>query len=222
MFKTDNFQVAIDGPVGAGKSTVARLVALRSGFVYIDTGAMYRAVGLYARRLGVALDNFNDPGGIGIELEPAPDGQLVFLNGENITDLIRTPQASKDASAVAVHARVRSLVTRLAKEHAANHSVVMDGRDIGTVVLPNARLKIYLDAAPEIRARRRFQELFDKGQNPDFETVKADVLRRDFNDSNREADPLRPAADAVHVDVGGISADQVTDLIVALINERRA
>lgn len=219
-----NFQVAIDGPVGAGKSTVARLVAARAGFLYIDTGAMYRAVGLYARREGFDPEEISNENAISalldnitILFESDPHGQKVFLNGEDVTSLIRTPEASKGASAVARYIEVRTKVTAWAKALSAGSNVVMDGRDIGTVVLPKAQLKIYLDASVDIRAKRRHKELIEKGGSPDFEAVKEDIIQRDYNDSNRAADPLRAADDAVIIDAGDMTIEETVETILSRI-----
>ena len=224
QYSTNPIQVAIDGPVGAGKSTVARLVAAKAGFLYIDTGAMYRAVALYAVRYGACPSLAEVPDrvleNITIDLETTKDGQKVYLNGEDVTIEIRTPESSRGASAVAVHPNVRVFVTARARELAARSNVVMDGRDVGTAVLPNARLKVYLDAAVDIRAMRRYKELLEKGGAPDFEAVKQDVIQRDYNDSNRAADPLRKARDAVIVDVGHMNAAEVAEAILQLIKDR--
>ncbi|MCL2702226.1 MAG: (d)CMP kinase [Defluviitaleaceae bacterium] len=222
----DVFQVAIDGPVGAGKSTIARLTAARTGFTYIDTGAMYRAVALYALRNGadpaVCGEETVDAmlGGILISLETTGDGQKVFLNGEDVTGLIRGPEATRGSSAAAVYPSVRAMVTARAREIAADGNVIMDGRDIGTAVLPDAKLKVYLDAAVGIRAERRYKELVEKGGSPDFETLVNEIKQRDYNDTHRAADPLRRAEDAVDIDVGGMNAEEVVETILSLIKER--
>ncbi|MDR1705838.1 MAG: (d)CMP kinase [Clostridiales bacterium] len=213
------FQVAIDGPVGSGKSTVARIVADRTGFLHIDTGAMYRAVGLLAARAGIDADD----GEAVAALLPSADIRLeisgVFLNGEDVSAAIRSPEASLGASAVAKHKAVRAALVTLQQAMAADRDVVMDGRDIGTRVLPDARLKVYLDASPSIRAGRRFLELSQKGENTDYDTVLKDLERRDYNDSHRAEDPLRVAEGAVVLDTAALDAEGVAAAIIDIIKD---
>ncbi|MEE1012876.1 MAG: (d)CMP kinase, partial [Clostridia bacterium] len=196
--------IAIDGPAGAGKSTIAKAVAAKLGFIYIDTGAMYRAVGLGAVRRGIDTTDAKGVASIldtlKITLRHTEQGQLIFLNGEDVSDAIRMPEISVAASNVAVIPAVRLKLVELQRELAQNANVIMDGRDIGTYVLPNAQLKIFLTAAPEARAQRRFLELSEKGVQTTFDEVFADMTYRDKNDSGRDFAPLKPAEDSVLVD----------------------
>lgn len=211
--------VAIDGPAGAGKSSVSKAAAKKLGYMYIDTGAMYRACALYAIKNGIeiaketlepVLDN------IDISIEYTADGQEIFLNGENVTAEIRTPEVSMGASAIAVIPEVRLKLVRLQREMAKTNNVIMDGRDIGTYVLPQASLKIYLTASVEARAKRRFDEM--TGEN-DFEAVKKDITARDENDSNREFAPLKKAEDAILLDTSDMSFDETVETVIELINK---
>ena len=226
------FQVAIDGPVGSGKSTVARLVAARSGFLFIDTGAMYRAVALYLLKnvghvavrseeaFNAVLKHINDNNHIIIDFKTTIGEQKVFLNGEDVTREIRSPKATSGSSDMAAYPEVRKLVTDRARELAEGSRVVMEGRDIGTKVLPDAQLKVYLDAAVEVRAKRRHQELIEKGASVGYEKILEDVKQRDYNDMNRDADPLKKAEDAVGIDVGSMETEDVVDIIINLMKER--
>lgn len=216
--------VAIDGPVGAGKSSIARTAAERLNFIYCDTGALYRAVGLYCHRNGV---NLNDPSAIAVQMKDIyadirlTDGvQRIFLNGEDVSEEIRLPEISMAASAVSAVPEVRAALLDIQRGIAEKNNVIMDGRDIGTVVLPNADVKIFLTAKPEIRAKRRYDELTAKGADVTFEEVLNDLNRRDYNDSHRAAAPLRQAADAVLADTSELDFDQSVDLICGLIKER--
>ncbi len=196
--------IAIDGPAGAGKSTLSRMLAKRLGFVYVDTGALYRAVGLFAVRHGATPDDV--PGvtallpDIHLELRCSSEGQRVFLCGEDVTAAIRAPEISRASSQVSAIPAVRAFLLDLQKDLAKENDVVMDGRDIGTVVLPHAELKIFLTASPEARAHRRHLELQQKGGNLTYEQVLEDVKTRDEQDSSRAVAPLRVADDAVVVD----------------------
>lgn len=216
--------VAIDGPVGAGKSTIARTAAERLNFIYCDTGALYRAVGLYCHRNGVDM---NDPSAIAVSMGDInadirlTDGvQRIFLNGEDVSEEIRLPEISMAASAVSAVPEVRAALLGLQRDIARTNNVIMDGRDIGTVVLPNAEVKIFLTAAPEIRAKRRYDELITKGEDVTFEDVLNDLNQRDYNDSHRAAAPLRQAADAVLADTSDLDFGQSVDLVCGLIKER--
>jgi len=221
----DNFAaVAIDGPVGAGKSTIAREAARRLGFVYADTGALYRAVGLYCMEDGADL---NEPREIAkridaIKLEIALiDGtQHIFLNGADVSEEIRSPEVSMAASAVSPVPEVRAALLDMQRDIAKKSSVIMDGRDIGTVVLPDAKVKIFLTAKPEIRARRRFEELIAKGKSVSYEDVLSDLQKRDYDDSHREAAPLKKAEDAVVADTSGLDFEQSVELVCGIIKER--
>lgn len=219
-----NVSVAIDGPVGAGKSTIARAAAEKLGYIYCDTGALYRAVALHCVRSGADLKS---PGEIAEKLPSAKaeirliDGvQRVFLNGEDVSDLIRTPEVSMAASAVSAVPEVRAALLDIQRNIAAENSVIMDGRDIGTVVLPNANVKIFLTAAAEIRAKRRYDELCAKGENVTFEEVLNDLNKRDYNDTHRDIAPLKQAEDAVLADTSGMDFAQSVQLVCDIIAEK--
>lgn len=216
--------VAIDGPVGAGKSTIARAAAERLGFIYADTGALYRAVGLYCIRNGVDLDDktavASAVGGVQPEIRLCGGVQHVLLNGEDVSEQIRLPEVSMAASAVSAVPEVRSALLGMQRDIAAKNSVIMDGRDIGTVVLPDADVKIFLTAAAEIRAGRRFEELRTKGADVTFEEVLSDLNKRDYNDSHRVAAPLKQADDAVLADTSGLNFEQSVELVCGIIKER--
>ena len=214
--------VAIDGPSGAGKSTIAKAVAARCGFVYVDTGAIYRTVGLAVRRAG---EDPHDAGavaallpGLDIRFDYAPDGtQRMFLNGEDVSGDIRTPEMSMYASAVSAIPAVRAFLLEMQRSIARSRSAVMDGRDIGTVVLPDAGLKIFLTASPEARAVRRLRELRAKGDPSTLEEVAADMARRDHDDASRAAAPLRAAEDAVLVDTSDMTLDESIQAVYELV-----
>lgn len=216
--------VAIDGPAGAGKSTIARAVAAKLGFIYVDTGALYRAVGLYGLRKGANTTAAEEMvpllDEIKVELCYREGEQRVLLNGEDVSEAIRLGEASMAASNVSAIQPVRDFLFDLQKDMARRHNVVMDGRDIGTVVLPEARVKIFLTASPEERATRRFNELVAKGQQVEFEALLAEVKQRDYNDSHRAAAPLRQAEDAVLVDTTGLSKEQSIARIYELVQSR--
>jgi len=215
--------VAIDGPAGAGKSSIAKAVAKKLGFVYIDTGAMYRAVAVYSieNKIEIKEENFTKEllDLIDINIEYDESGQRIFLCGRDVSERIRMADASVGASDVAVIPAVRLKLVALQRELAKKASVIMDGRDIGTYVLPDAGLKIFLTASVEERARRRFKEMSEKGIEADLETVKKDIIYRDKNDSEREFAPLRQAEDAVLVDTSDMTIDQVIDKIYSMIVE---
>ncbi len=220
------FAIAIDGPAGAGKSSAAKAVAKALGFVYVDTGALYRAVGLYLLRNGVDPRDESAVRAvlprITVDLAHREDGQHVFLCGEDVTDGIRTPEVSMAASACSAIPAVRSLLFSLQTGMAERYNVVMDGRDIGTVVLPNAGLKIFLTASPEARAERRCRELKERGTPVDYAETLADVIRRDRQDTERAAAPLKPAEDSVLLETDSMTLGEVTDALVALARERMA
>ena len=216
--------VAIDGPAGAGKSTIAKDVSKRLGYIYVDTGALYRAVGLHMLRRGITAA---EPERVEAELKNIDvtihfqDGnQLVLLNEEDVSGLIRTPEVSMAASTFSALPSVREFLFDLQQELAAHNNVVMDGRDIGTVVLPKAQVKIFLTASPEERARRRLKDLEEAGKAISYEEVLKDVKERDYNDSHRAISPLLPAADAVHFDNTGYTLEQSVEKILALVRAK--
>ena len=204
--------VAIDGPSGAGKSSLAKRLAADLGYVYVDTGAMYRSIGLYAVRQGVDLHDADAVAallpGIQLDIRLVEGAQHVYLNGEDVSEAIRAEEIGMAASAVSAHPRVRAFLLETQRGLAANQNVLMDGRDIGTVVLPQATVKIFLTASAEARARRRCKELQEKGQPAELETVLADIRQRDYQDTHREVAPLKQADDAILVDTSDIDFDQ--------------
>lgn len=215
--------VAIDGPAGAGKSTIAKRVAKEMGYIYVDTGAMYRAMALYFLRLGVKpeendkISTMCNDADISISYE---DGvQVVLLNGENVNGFIRTEEVGNMASATSVNGNVRKKLVELQQKLASKENVVMDGRDIGTVVLPNANVKVYLTASSTERAKRRFLELQAKGEAADIKKIEADIIERDHRDMTREISPLKQAEDAVLVDSSDMTIDEVVDCIMNLVKE---
>lgn len=220
-----HFSVAIDGPSGAGKSTIARAAAARFGFIYVDTGAIYRTVGLAAARAGLPLGAEQDVlkllPGLDIAFGYGEDGaQHMYLNGEDVSGLIRTPEISMRASEVSAMPEVRACLLDMQRKMAESHSVIMDGRDIGTIVLPNASLKIFLTASPERRAERRYLELREKGATDSYDEVLRDIIKRDKNDSSRAAAPLKRADDAIEVDTSELTLDESIERICALISDR--
>lgn len=215
-----SYQIAIDGPAGAGKSTIAKKVAKTKGFIYVDTGAMYRAMAYYLISCGVSKD---DEKAIGEKCEDAEitiryenGEQVVLLNGENVNGVIRTEEVGNMASCSSKHPKVRERLTLLQKELARTNDVVMDGRDIGTVVLPNADVKVYLTASAAVRAKRRFAELSARGEHCDLKEIEADIIKRDEQDMKREIAPLRQAEDATLVDSSDMSIDEVVSAILDL------
>ena len=216
--------IAIDGPAGAGKSTIAKLAAKELNFIYVDTGALYRTVGLAAtlnnvepkaspqvdellRKIKVEL-TFNDK-----------NEQIVLLDGEDVSSKIRTPEASMMASAISAVPSVRAYLLDLQRNIAKTNNVIMDGRDIGTVVLPNAQIKIFLSANPEDRAKRRYDELLEKGMDVKYEDILADVIERDYNDSHRDIAPLKPADDSIMVDTTGNTLEESVELLISIMKE---
>ena len=217
--------IAIDGPVGAGKSTVADAVAERLGILHLDTGAMYRALGLTALRRGIDTQDERAVVelclGLDISVRHEADGQHTFVEGEDVTGLIRTPEVSMAASTVSRYAEVRRAMVKVQQKLAAETDMLLDGRDICTTVLPNATAKIYLTAAAEERARRRWLELKEKGVPEPYEEVLQAVRDRDAQDMNRQVEPLRQAEDAVLVDSSELTFDQVVDTILGIVEEKR-
>lgn len=216
--------VAIDGPAGAGKSTVAKGVAAKLGYIYVDTGALYRAVGVYALRQGVDTRDGNGVSAllpeINVELKFIDGVQHVFLNGEDVSVEIRTPDASMAASNVSAIPSVRSFLFDLQRDIAGKNDCIMDGRDIGTVVLPNAQVKIFLTADPEERAMRRYKELIVKDPDVKYDDVLADLKVRDYQDSHREIAPLKPAEDSVVYNTTGNSLEESVEKVINIIKEK--
>ena len=213
------FSIAIDGPAGAGKSTIAKALAERLGAIYLDTGAMYRTVALYMHDADIngaesIARAVNDPK---IEVQFINGKQHMLLNGVDVSKRLRTPEASMMASRVSAVPAVRERLVALQREIAAGHAVVMDGRDIGTKVLPNATLKVYLTASCEVRAERRFAELKDSNPDLTLEQVLADIVERDYNDAHREASPMYQASDAIRIDTSDMNRDQVVAAIIDLL-----
>ncbi|MBQ6095565.1 MAG: (d)CMP kinase [Lachnospiraceae bacterium] len=219
-----SYNIAVDGPAGAGKSTIAKLVAKEKGIIYVDTGAMYRAIALYMLRENV------DPKDTKAIIERCADAnvtlghedgqQVVYLNGENVNGLIRTEAVGIMASTISVIAEVRAKLVEKQQALAKTTDLIMDGRDIGTVVLPNADLKIYLTASSEVRAKRRYDELVAKGQECDLAQIKADIEDRDYRDMHREISPLKQADDAILVDTSYMTIDEVVDKILSLASAK--
>lgn len=214
--------VAIDGPAGAGKSTVAKAAAKELGYIYVDTGALYRSIALNAIRHGV----IDDDNGIikmlddtKVELRYENGVQVVYLNGEDVSSLIRTPEISMGASRVSAIEQVRAFLLELQRSIARENNVIMDGRDIATVVLPNAQVKIFLFASPECRAQRRYKELIEKGEDVKYEDVLADVKQRDYQDSNRKIAPLKLSKESIMADTSRLELQESVDLVVNIIKE---
>lgn len=216
--------VAIDGPAGAGKSTISRKAAETLGYIYIDTGALYRTVGLAALRKGIDIDNPEDivtvlTEDLTVELKFIDGAQRMFLNKEDVSDFIRTPEASMAASRVSAVPEVRKFLFDLQKKMARENNCIMDGRDIGTVVLPDAKVKIFLTASPEARAERRYKELVEKGMDVKIEDVLADINERDYNDSHRAIAPLKQADDAILCDTSELTLEESISLIINTIKD---
>ena len=219
------FNLAIDGPAGAGKSTIAKKVANELGYIYVDTGAMYRAVGLFYLNKGIDVTNeeevnkyIND---INVEFKIIDGVIRLFLNEDDVTDVIRTPEVSDAASKVSVHKLVRERMVAMQQDIAKKNNIVMDGRDIGTVVLPNADVKIYLTASVEERANRRYKEYIEKGEDADLEQIKKDIEERDYRDMHRDISPLREADDAIHLDSTGMKIDEEVAYILEFCKHAR-
>ena len=212
------YSIAIDGPAGAGKSTIAKRLAKELGYYYVDTGAIYRTVAYFLDLLGISpkdVDNVNryiDELTIGIEYDE--DGlQHMIMNGMDVTGEIRTQDISQKASLVSAHAVVRDVLLDMQRDVAKNHNVIMDGRDIGTVVLPKADVKIFLTADPEVRAKRRYEELIAKGQKANLDVILKEIKQRDYQDTHREVAPLKMARDSIKVDTSGMDIEQVVAAI---------
>ena len=222
---TNNFQVAIDGPASAGKSTIAKILATQLQYVYVDTGAMYRAITLAAKLAGIAYD---DEAGVvallpqtQVRFEPGTPVQRVFLNDQEVTKAIRSTEITNNVSLVSSYAAVRADLVARQREIANSHNVIMDGRDIGTTVLPNAQVKIFLVASVDERAQRRYQENLAKGMTVDLATLKAEIEARDYKDSHRQISPLVQADDAILVDTTGHSIAEVVAIITKIIVDKQ-
>lgn len=216
--------IALDGPAGAGKSSIAKRAAKALNFIYVDTGALYRTIGLAASRNGVEPENLEKVAKlllkIKVELTFNERGeQIVLLNGENVSGLIRTPEASMMASKISAIPAVRAYLLDLQRNMAKKHDVIMDGRDIGTVVLPDAKVKIFLTASPKARAQRRYKELAERGIDVKYEDILSDVITRDYQDSHREIAPLKPAEGSILVDTTELDFEQSVEKIISVIKE---
>lgn len=219
--KMSTVNIAIDGPAGAGKSTIARMVSAEMGYIYVDTGAMYRAVALYITENNIDdAEIENKLKNVEISLKFVDGAQKVFLGDRDVSELIRTPEISMAASRTSAIPAVRAYLFELQKKTARENNVIMDGRDIGTVVLPNADVKIFLTAAAEERASRRYKELAEKPDHPTYEEILKDIIQRDHQDMNRETAPLKQADDAVLVDTTKLTLEQSAETIAKIIKER--
>ncbi len=217
------FNIAIDGPAGAGKSTIAKLIAKKKSYIYVDTGAMYRAMALYFLEEGIRAD---EPDKISeaskkvdITIQYENGEQIVLLNGRNVNGLIRTEEVGNMASASSVNKDVREKLVELQRALAAKENVVMDGRDIGTTVLPNANVKIYLTASSKVRAKRRYEELMAKGERCNLDEIEKDIIDRDYRDMHRDISPLKQAEDAILLDSSEMTIEEVADAVIALCDK---
>lgn len=219
------FNIAIDGPAGAGKSTIAKTLAKELGYVYVDTGAMYRAMAYFFLQQGIDKDDeaaiTAAVPGVDVTIRYENGAQQVILNGENITAHLRTEQVGNMASSTSVYPAVRTKLVALQQKLAKTTDVIMDGRDIGTCVLPDAQVKIYLTASVQTRADRRYKELLEKGETADLAKIAADIEERDYRDMHREMSPLRQAEDAILVDSSKMSIDEVVETIRAIVEEKQ-
>ena len=220
-----SFNIAIDGPAGAGKSTIAKQLARELGFVYVDTGAMYRALGYYFMTNNIGAEDETAIAeacpNVNVSITYEDGVQNVWLNGENVSTVIRQEEVGKMASATSVYPVVRTKLVELQQELAKTTDVIMDGRDIGTVVLPNADVKIYMTASSAIRAKRRFDELTAKGVECDLDEIEKDIIERDYRDMNRETSPLKKADDAVELDTSDLDIDGVVNAMKEIIAQKR-
>lgn len=218
------YRIAIDGPSGAGKSTIAKRLSQELGFVYVDTGAMYRAIGVYALQNNIDTKDADSVKAcldkIDIKLGYQDGTQKIYLNGEDVSQRIRQNEVSMAASNVSAHKEVREFLLQTQRNLASRQSVIMDGRDIGTVVLPDAEIKIFLVADPIVRAKRRLEELLCKGEKIEYQTVLDDIIKRDYNDTNRQQAPLKQADDAVLVDTTYKNFEQSFQTILAIVKAR--
>ena len=218
------FNIAVDGPAGAGKSTIAKAVAAKLGFIYVDTGAMYRAMALYFLRQGIGKEEeaaiSAACGQVEITIRYEDGSQQVNLNGENVTSQIRNEEVGNMASATSVYLPVREKLVQLQQELAKTANVIMDGRDIGTCVLPDAQAKVYLTASSAVRAKRRYDELKEKGVMCNLEEIEQDIIERDYRDMHREHSPLKQAEDAVLVDSSDMTIEEVIDAIIEIARRK--
>ena len=218
-----SYSIAIDGPAGAGKSTIAKLIAKKKNYIYVDTGAMYRAMALFFLESGVAPDEQDKIAeackDVDVSISYENGEQIVWLNGRNVNGLIRTEEVGKMASASSANKDVREKLVELQRALAEKESVVMDGRDIGTVVLPNANVKVYLTASSRVRAVRRYEELKAKGEQCDLEVIEKDIIERDYRDMNRDISPLKQAEDAVLLDSSDMTIEEVADAVIEMCSE---
>lgn len=223
-FLTKSIQIALDGPAAAGKSTIAKIVAEKLNYIYIDTGAMYRAITLKALTTGIDLKDSEKAGRLlsetQIDLQPSEQGQLVFLDGQNVTETIRSQNVTKFVSQIASHESVRIQMVKLQQLLASSRGVVMDGRDIGTQVLPNAELKVFMSATVEERARRRYEENQKRGIDTTLEELQEEIATRDKMDSERAVSPLRQAEDALFLDTTNLTIKEAASKILKLAEER--
>lgn len=219
------FNVAIDGPAGAGKSTIAKSVAAELNFIYVDTGAMYRAIALYLIRNGIKADESAKISEkckeANVSIQYVDGKQVVLLNGEDVNPYIRTEEVGNMASASSTNPDVRAQLLDLQRDLAANNDVIMDGRDIGTNILPNAQVKIYLTASIKVRAKRRYNELLAKGMDCDLKEIEKDIAERDERDMNREIAPLKQAEDAVFLDTSDMNIEEVKNAIIDLVRSNQ-
>ncbi len=215
-----SYNIAIDGPAGAGKSTIAKLIAKKKNYIYVDTGAMYRAMALYFLETGIKADEQEKISHvvdqIDVTITYENGEQIVWLNGRNVNGMIRTEEVSRMASATSVNSDVRAKLVELQRKLASKENVVMDGRDIGTVVLPNADVKVYLTASSAVRAKRRYEEQIAKGEECNLEEIEKDIIERDHRDMTREISPLRQAEDAILLDSSDMTIEEVADAVIAL------
>ncbi len=219
-------KIAVDGPAGAGKSSIAKLVAKKMNYVYVDTGAMFRAMAYFFFQNGVDVENEalvnENCDKIDIRLQYEDGEQKILLNGEDVSSVIRQEQIGKNASVVARYGAIRTKLLELQRKIASEKDVIMDGRDIGTVVLPDAETKIYLTASSRVRAERRYKELRDRGEDCDLDAIEQDIIARDEQDMNREIAPLRQAEDAVLVDSSDLTIPQVVDAIIEIAKKKES
>lgn len=218
------YSIAIDGPAGAGKSTIARMTAEKLGYIYVDTGAMYRAMALFLIRNNIAADDneavSRECRNADISIEYRDGEQVVLLGGQNVNPYLRTGEVSNMASVSSTNADVRVKLVELQRKLAEKANVVMDGRDIGTVVLPHAQCKIYLTASVAVRAKRRLDEIIEKGGEADIETISRDIEERDYRDMNRANSPLKQAEDAIYLDTSDLTIDEVTEKIMDIAKQK--